>query len=182
MSAIACGLVLMGALNHLSALLRRREALDSASSRGLSAWLVLIAIAALSGTVAACFPSMGFLSKSRILRYEYSLSVVIAPAAFAVIGILVVHALRSLSVRRVSIVAAATLLAWPFLVAIRVLREPWFDIDEQFVLLAPWAIYFYVVSLAVASVGALALLVTCHRLVVLPEHRLPPHAKVVRAS
>jgi hypothetical protein len=181
-SALACGIVLIGALDDLPAHLRRRDHLDPATSRRVKAWFAVIALAAGFGTLSAYVPSMGWLSKSGVLRYEYSLSRVIAPAAFAVLGIVVVHALRSLSVRRVSIVIAAILFTWPFLLAIRVLREPWFDIDNQFVLLAPWATYGYAASLALASVGALSLAITCHRLVALPERRLPPEAKLVRPS
>jgi hypothetical protein len=181
-SALACGIVLIGALDDLPTHLRRRDHLDPATSQRVTAWLAVIGLAAGLGTVSAYAPSMGWLSKSGVLRYEYSLSRVIAPLAFAAIGIVVVHALRSLSVRRLTIVIAATLFAWPFLLAIRVVREPWLDIDNQFVLLAPWATYGYSASLALASVGALALAITCHRLVALPERRLPPEAKLVRPS
>jgi hypothetical protein len=117
-----------------------------------------------------------------VLRYQYPLSRVIAPAGFAVLLVAVVHALRSVSVRRVSIVVAMTLLAWPVLVAIWVLRQPLFDIDSQFVVLAPWATYGYVVSLGLASIAALALVIRAYRIAATPERHVPPHAQVVRSS
>jgi hypothetical protein len=77
-------------------------------------------------------------------------------------------ALRSPTPRRLTVVAVATFLAMPFLFAIDVLREPWFDIDHQFVLLLPWAIQLYLECMIVATGIAIYLATTAQHIGVMP--------------
>lgn len=142
--------------------LRRRpggcEAVTTSRSRSTTVLLCLVALAAILGTVSACVPSLGFRSKHGVLVLEYGLSQLAAPACFAVTFIVAVWTLAAPTLRRLSIIVAATLCTWPFLVAIRVLREPLFDIDDQHVVLMPWAVFGYVAAVAAISGAAIALL------------------------
>ena len=123
---------------------------------------------AIAGAVASIEPSMAFRSKSGVIQYTYGLSVVIAPALWALIAIAATRALRSPTPRRLVVVAIVMMAAMPLLLGIRMAREPWFDIDDQFVLLSPRAIHTYLACVAVATGIAIYLATMAHRIGVTP--------------
>ena len=123
---------------------------------------------------------MAFRSKSGSILYEYGLSIAIAPLLWSAILIVALRALRLPSPRRLAIVAATTMGAWPLLLAIRALRVPVFDIDDQFVMLSPWAIYVYAVCVAASTGSAIFLATVAKRIGIgaaLPA--LPPQASAI---
>jgi drug/metabolite transporter (DMT)-like permease len=123
----------------------------------------------IAGAIAAIEPSMAFRSKHGVIQYTYGLSVVVAPVLWAVMAIVAARALRSPTPRRLAATGITTILAMPFLFGIHVLREPWFDIDNQFVVLSPWAIELYSGCLAVATGISIYLVTMAHRIGVTPS-------------
>jgi hypothetical protein len=157
---IAFAIVVTRPFHALIALRGRDEAIaDPIVVRRMKLALVAIAVASAIGALTAGVPSFGWTSKSGDLLYDYALSTRIAPSLLAAIAIAAVWAVRSISARRIAITCTTALVAWPVLTAIRVVREPLFDIDGQCIQLAPWAIAGYAASLAVLSGGALGLLI-----------------------
>jgi hypothetical protein len=135
-------------------------------------------VCAVAGAVAAIEPSMAFRSKSGVIKYTYGLSLVIAPALWAVMAaIAAAHALRSPTPRRLIVAAVSTIVAMPLLLGIRVARLPWFDIDSQFVLLSPWAIHTYLGCVAVAM-GIAIYLATMARRIGVPPSAIPRAAAI----
>lgn len=163
-AGIAYLLMILG-LAGLRPLLSRR---DPIVSRWMSVVLLAIVLGSVLGVIAARTPSLGWLPKSGDKPHEYALSLVVAPAAFATIGILALRALLAPSLRRIAMVGVATFVCWPLLIAIRLFREPVMDIDEQFVLVAPWAVYAYVAAASITSLGAIVLMSQTNQLAALP--------------
>lgn len=115
-------------------------------------------IASVVGTISAVVPSMAWSSKRGVIMWEYGLSRLIAPALFAAIVIVAARALRP-SRRRLHWAAGTILGASPLLFGIRIAHLPWFDIDSQFVVLAPWALRTFVACVLVLLGAGIALLV-----------------------
>jgi len=126
--------------------------------RQLAVALGAVIVASVVGTICSVVPSMAFRSKSGSILYEYGLSVLIAPALFGAIVIVAARALRP-SRKRLLVAAITILGASPFLFGIKLAREPWFDIDDQIVTLAPWAVHGFVISAVVLLAAGFAVLV-----------------------
>jgi hypothetical protein len=62
---------------------------------------------------------------------------------------------------------------------IRVIREPWIDLDDQFLLLMPRVVQLFVVTAFVASGLAIALTFIAARAAAEPTTQLPPNVSVV---
>jgi hypothetical protein len=131
----------------------------------------------IAGALAAIEPSMAFRSKHGVIQYTYSLSLVVAPALWAVMAIVAMRALRSPTPRRVVSTGITTILAMPFVFGIHVLHKPWWDIDNQFVVLSPWAIQLDAGCMAVATGIAIYLVAMAHRIGV-PPPALPRAAAI----
>jgi hypothetical protein len=141
--------------------------------------LVLLAGCSIVGAITSAVPSMAYRSKGGDILYEYGLSILVAPTLWAAILGTSMSAIMVPSPRRLALASGAGLVGWPLFVAIRVLREPLFDLDNQFALLAPWIVQLYVVAASVASGLAVALTFGAARLAAEPVMDLPPKAFVV---
>lgn len=175
-TAVGVLCVLMGALSGLGPAYRRTTALAMRASEVRLLRVGLAALAAMTsvGVVAARTTSMAFRSKSGVIEYSYGVSRAIAPALFTVIALLGVAALQRPSLRRLTSVVGAAAAAWPFLVAIRAAHVPLFDLDNQEVTLAPWALSLYSASVALVAGLALALNLVVRSLAARPPVAPPP--------
>lgn len=153
--------------------MRRTRAL-----RAQTGLLVVLIASAVVGSVASTLPGMAWHSKRGDVVHEYALSVVVAPALWAAVFIAGMRALIVPSPRRRAIAALAVFVTGPVLIAVRALREPWFDIDDQWVRLAP--VHLYDACVVVASGIAVLVTLTMRRsLREVPE--APPRATALGA-
>jgi hypothetical protein len=180
----ACVFVVFATVRGLRSVAHQREPVRFSLPVGRWLWVALFGMiaCAVGGAVSSVAPSMAFRSKSGIVLYEYGLSIAVAPVLWSAMLIVAVRALRLPSPRRLAIVAATTMGSWPLLLGIRALRVPVFDIDDQFVMLSPWAIYAYAVCVAASTGSAIFLARMAKRIgigAVLPA--LPPPASAIHA-
>ncbi|MEO8551719.1 MAG: hypothetical protein ABI678_17200 [Kofleriaceae bacterium] len=131
--------------------------------------LTITIVCAIVGAAASITPSMAFRSKSGVIQYTYALSLVFAPALWAVMAIAAGRALRMPTAGRLRLVAAVTFVALAVFMGIKWLRKPWFDIDGQFVIVSQRTMDAYLVCVAVAAVVALYLAVMAKRIAVVPS-------------
>jgi hypothetical protein len=173
-AAVLC--VLIGALSGLGPAYRRTSALAMRASelRWLRAGLLALVAVSVTGIVGSRTPAMAWRSKSGIIQYSFSLSHFIAPALWSALAVLAVAAAHRPSLRRLASLIIAGVVAWPFLLAIRALRVPLFDIDDQYVELAPWALDLYSASVALVAGLAIALNLVVRSLAARPPVAPPP--------
>lgn len=141
--------------------------------------LVLLAGCSIAGAIASVVPSMAYRSRSGDILFEYGLSGLVAPTLWAAILGASISAIIVPSPRRLVLASGAGLVGWPLFLGIRVLREPLFDLDDQFLLLVPWIVQLYVVAALVASGLAIALAFVAARVAAEPVMQMPPKASVV---
>ncbi len=162
---------------------RERVPLSPLEALGVRGALVGIIGCAVAGAVASAFPSMAFRSKSGVIMYSYALSSYVGLVLWAVVLVVAVAAWRQPSPRRLAAVAVAAIGAWPVLLAIRAINEPWFDLDDQFVMLSSAAIGTYVLCMAVATGLALYLATAATRIGMRPVTQVQlARATVVRTA
>ncbi len=156
---------LLGSTADLRSALPLREplVLSRRLTLTLRGFLAALAGCAVVGTVTSIIPSMAFRSESGTV-YTYGLSIIIAPLLWMTVFATSIRALRQPAPRRLAIAAIATLVAWPFLLGIRAAREPWIDLDNQFLVLAPQVLQTYVAAAVIASGVAIALAFATARL------------------
>jgi len=169
---------LLGSTADLRAALPLREPLviSQRLTLTLRAFLAALAGCALVGTVTSIAPSMAYRSEDGTTVYTYGLSILVAPILWLTVFATSIRALRQPAPRRLAIAAIATLIAWPLLLGIRAAREPWIDLDNQFLVLAPHVIQAYVAAAVVASGVAIALAFATARLANRPVVVAPPRA------
>lgn len=179
--AIAYLVVALGALDELRSLMARRDPVVAPCSWWVSSVLLVIPVASVVGAVAAREPCMGYVVRPGVVEHARALSLVIAPAAFAVIGLVAVRALLAPSLRRIAMVVMATFVCWPVLIATRAMSEPLIDFDpeREFLVVAPWAIYAYAAAAGITSLAAIALMRRANQLATLP---VLPRAQLAAAS
>jgi hypothetical protein len=179
----ACVFVVFATIRGLRSVAHQREPVRFPPHARRWLWVGLFGTiaCAVGGAVSSIEPSMAFRSKSGTILYEHGLSIAIAPVLWSVILIVAARALRLPSPRRLAIVAATTMGSWPILLAIRALRVPVFDIDDQFVMLSPWAIYAYVVCVAGSTGSAIYLATMAKRLGTGAPLPLPLGASAINA-
>jgi hypothetical protein len=138
--------------------------------------LVVLAACSITGTLTSVVPSMAECSESGVILYEYGLSDRVAPMLWTAILVTSIHAIMVPSSWRLAMAAGAGLVSWPVLVAIHLLRRPWGDFEQQFVVLVPWIAQLYIVVAFVASGLAIALAFGAARLAAMPVMQMPPKA------
>jgi hypothetical protein len=158
--------------------LREPIAMPPRYARALTVLLVALAACGIAGTVASLVPSMAWRSKSGDIVREYGISTVVAPALWTAILVTAMRALALRSPRRFATVAVFTIVAWPMFLGIGAVSEPWFDIDNQFMRLAPHVLDLYVASAIAASGIAIAVALITARLAAGPVITAPPLATV----
>jgi len=141
--------------------------------------LVLLAGCAIAGAIASVVPSMAFRSEDGAILREHCLSGRVAPTLWAAILCASVGAIIVPSPRRLALASGAGLVGWPLFGVIHVLRRPWVDFDNEFLLLAPRIVQLFIVAAFVASGLAVALAIGAARLATGPVMRIPPRALVV---
>ena len=144
--------------------------------------LVLLVGCSIVGAITSVVPSMAFRSEDGDILYEYGLSGLVAPTLWAAILVASISAIMVPSPRRLALASGAGLVGWPLFLAIRALREPFLDLDNQFLLLAPWIVQLYVVAAVVASGLAIALAFGAARIAAAPVMQMPPKASMVSRS
>lgn len=182
-TSVACIFVVLATVRGLRSVARQREPvrLSPPAGRWLRVALLGLIACAIGGAVSAVEPSMAFRSKSGKILYEYGLSTEIAPVLWSAILIVAARALRVPSPRRLAVVAATTMGSWPVLLVLRAILVPWFDLDDQFVMLSPWVVHAYAVCVAASAGSALYVATLARRLGTgagLPA--LPPPAVALR--
>jgi hypothetical protein len=152
-------LAILGVVTELRTALSSREQLSHTQREVQRArpLLVLLVGCSIAGAIASVFPSMAFRPEGENVIYEHGLSRSIAPALWTVILGACIAAIVRPTPRRFALAAGSGVLAWPLFLGIRALREPWFDIDDEHVVLAPWALQLYVGAALLASGLALGL-------------------------
>lgn len=122
----------------------------SLRSRSQATLLVALICVSAIGVIASMAPSLGVRSKSGPIG-EYAISVMVAPVLWAGISIAAIRALAVTTPRRLAVAGIIALAACPILIGIRVFHEPVFDLDDEFVLVAPRVVQLYVACALVAS-------------------------------
>lgn len=143
---------------------------------GHTALLGGLVAASIVGAVASIIPSMAWHTKSGQLEREYAMSVIVAPALWATILIGALRAFAVNSPRRRVLAGVIAIGAWPILIAIRALREPFIDLDNQFAIIAPHVIELYVGAVSVVGGIGLVIAVTVPR-----ANEQPPASQPARA-
>jgi hypothetical protein len=174
---------LLGSTADLRAAMPLREPLviSRRLTLTLRGFLAVLAGSAVVGTVTSVIPSMAFRDESGATLYTYGLSIIIGPLLWMTVFATAVRALRHPAPRRLAISAIVTLIAWPLLLGIRAAREPWLDLDNQFLVLAPHVLSAYVAAAVVASGAAIALAFKTARLARGPVVVAPPRATILAA-
>jgi hypothetical protein len=175
---------LLGNTNDLRAAMPLHEPLVLSPHLALILRMLLSAIVccALVGVATSIVPSMAYRSQSGDILYKYGLSIIIAPLLWMTLLATSIRALRIPAPRRLAIVAIATLIAWPLLLGIRAAREPWLDLDDQFLVLSPNILHAYVAAAVLASGIAIALAFITARLASKPLVVVPPRAALLESS
>lgn len=171
---------ILGGVAELGTALSSRDQLSRTQTQVQvgRALLVLLAGCSIAGAIASVFPSMAFRPEGENVTYEYGLSRIIAPAVWAIILGACVAAILRPTPRRFALAAVGGILAWPVFLCIRALREPWFDLDDEHVVLEPWALQLYVVAAVLTSGLAFGLRFVAARAAARPVLS-PPRASVI---
>jgi hypothetical protein len=173
---------LIGSTADLRAALPLRESLVLGRGRTLALRGLLAGLAgcALVGTITSVIPSMAFRVEAGAPLHAYPLSILVVPILWMTVFAMAVRALRRPSPRHLAIAGIAMLGAWPLLLGVRAARQPWLDLDQQFVVLAPHVLQAYVAAAVLASGLAIALAFSTARLANGPLVVAPPRATIRR--
>jgi hypothetical protein len=171
---------LLGSTANLRSAMPLREPLVVAPHRALALRLLLGALicCAIGGVVTSVVPSLQYRSPSGVV-YTYGMSIIVAPILWMTILATAVRALRIRSPRRLAIVAITALIAWPLLLGISAVSQPWFDIDDNYRVLSPNVISAYVVAAVLTGGAALALAFLTARIARSPIVVVPPRAALL---
>lgn len=176
-ATLIVGLIaIVATLRGLRLALDRRLPLERPSELRIA--LVAVIIACLVGAIASLVPVLAVQRTGHgFVPYELSRSA--APAVWAGLLIVAARALRVPSPRRITWVIAAVSAAWPALLALRAMREPFMDLDGRFLILAPWALQAFAACAVATAAIAIFLAHATRRACASPEPVLPPRAQVI---
>jgi hypothetical protein len=180
MTGIMLMWALLGSSSDLRAAMPLREPLAIAPRRALALRILLGAIVccAAVGVATSVVPSLEYRSSTGVV-YRYGLSIIVAPILWMTVLATAARALRIRSPRRLAIVAITALIAWPLLLGITAVNQPWFDIDNQYSVLSPHVIHAYVAAAVLTSGAAIALAFLTARIASGPVVVAPPRATLL---